>query len=363
MLEGFGISSQDKLKNSSVLVVGAGGLGCPVLQYLTSAGVGRVGIIDDDCVEISNLQRQFLYHVGDVGQLKVKVAARRLMEHNPNVEIETFVERLSVGNVKEIFSKFDIIVDGSDNFETRYLINDACVLLGKTLVYGAIFKFNGQVSVFNFNKGPTYRCLFPLPPGADALPSCAEVGVLGVLPGIIGSLQALEAIKILTGVGTVMSGKVLLYDALNQQFSKVSLKLEEKNLDIADLELNPVDISCTQAPEKMNLDSINEISPNDLVEIFNQNPNTNIIDVREAWEREIDLISPSLHIPLGNFSEESVLELLPVDFSGEITVYCKAGVRSMEACKVLSHLGYKKINNLMGGMINWQAENLPVELG
>lgn len=362
MLEGFGIQAQEKLKSSSVLVVGAGGLGCPILQYLTSAGVGRIGVIDDDYVELSNLQRQFLYDTKDVGQPKVQVAAKRLSEHNPYVDVQPFFERLTAGNIKDIFSKFDIVIDGSDNFETRYLINDACVLLNKTLIYGAIFKFSGQVSVFNYNNGPTYRCLFPEPPGQDALPSCAEIGVLGVLPGIVGSIQALEAIKVMTGVGETLSGKVLLYDGLNQQFSKIALELEEQNLEISELVSISENIPCRVTPQKMNKHFINEISPQDLIEIFKQNSNTNIIDVRESWEREIDLISPSVHIPLGNFSGESVTELLPSDLSAEITVYCKAGVRSLQACNVLSQLGYRKVNNLSGGMINWQAENLPEKL-
>ena len=362
MLDTFGVEAQKKLKHSSVLVVGAGGLGCPVLQYLVSAGVGRLGIVDDDRIEISNLQRQFLYQMKDVGECKANVAAKKLAGHNPHVVIDLIVERLSPQNVTEIFSNYEIIVDGSDNFETRYLVNDACVLLNKPLIFGAIFKFEGQLSVFNFNGGPTYRCLFPQAPDADARPSCAEAGVLGVLPGIIGSLQALEVIKVITGIGKVLSGQVVLFDALKQQFSKVELELDQKNLNITDLEDMPNEISCTGTDINTKPDPICEISPQELVEFFGHKKAPHIIDVRENWEREIDSINPSLHIPLGYFSDQSVRQILPPDFLDEIIVYCKAGVRSREACEILHSMGYQKLNNLQGGMMRWQSEKMPTLL-
>lgn len=361
MLSDFGHEGQMKLKSASVLLVGVGGLGCPALQYLTAAGVGRIGIIDDDIVEESNLQRQVVYRLEDVGSLKAITAAKRMGQHNPNILLQPHSTRLTDENILDIFDKYDVILDGSDNFETRYLVNDACVILGKPLVFGAIYKFSGQISVFNFENGPTYRCLFPEPPGADALPSCADVGVLGVLPGIIGSLQALETIKIITGIGEVMTGRVLLYDALVQKFDELKLSADKQNQEITELQNYSFNLDCS-TPVMKNPIEINEIDPADLLKMVDENPNLPIIDVREDWERELECIQPSLHIPLGNFHEETPPQSLPVSLDEEMVIYCKAGVRSLDACKVLSDLGYTKLNNLSGGMMRWRAENMPLFL-
>ena len=361
MLSDFGHQGQMKLKGASVLLVGAGGLGCPALQYLAAAGVGRIGIIDDDIVEESNLQRQVVYRIEDVGSPKAITAARRMEQHNPNILIQPYSTRLTEENILEIFDQYDVILDGSDNFETRYLVNDACVIRGKPLVFGAIYKFSGQLSVFNFENGPTYRCLFPEPPGADALPSCADAGVLGVLPGIIGSLQALETIKIITGIGEVMTGRVLLFDALGQKFDELKLSADEKNQEITELQNYSFNLDCsTQVMKTPN--EINEIDPAYLLKMVDENPNLPIIDVREHWERQLECIQPSLHIPLGNFHQENPPPSLPFTLDEEVVIYCKAGVRSLDACKVLSELGYTKLNNLSGGMMRWRAENMPLFL-
>lgn len=349
-LEEVGQVGQLKLKKSSVLVVGAGGLGCPVLQYLVAAGVGRIGIVDDDRVQVSNLQRQVLFCYEDVGELKARVAQNRLSINNPLVTIEAFTERLVPENYQQLLESFEIVVDGSDNFPTRYLINDACVLMNKILVHGSIFKFQGQVSVFNFNNGPTYRCLFPEPPTYDKLPNCSEIGVLGVLPGIIGSLQAAEAIKLITGIGSVLSGKVFLYDALTQKTKILTLKKNTQNQIIK--ELPTMNNCCSQ--NNQNSYEISEINPQELKKLIEEKDDLQIIDVRETWERNIHSIDPSHHIPLDKFSSPDSLKL-PEELNkdSKVILFCKAGVRSMIACEVLSKLGYKKLFNLKGGITNW----------
>ena len=241
ILDLIGIKGQKKLKKSKVLVIGAGGLGCPILQYLTAAGVGTIGIIDKDTVDQSNLQRQILFSIDDIGNPKASCAAKRLQQLNPFVTFKTYIEFLSSENALELFSEYDIIVDGSDNFQTRYLSNDAAVLTNKPLVFGAIFKFEGQVSVFNYNNGPTYRCLFPTPPSANSIPNCSDVGVLGVLPGIIGCLQANETLKIICELDEVLSGKLLSFNALNLQQNILKFS---KNKDIHITELIDYDLFC-----------------------------------------------------------------------------------------------------------------------
>ena len=350
-LPGFGPEAQGKLKEAAVLVVGAGGLGCPALQYLAAAGVGKIGIVDDDVVEASNLQRQVLYTHDDIGQPKAEVAAHRLAKLNPYVEIVPLVERLSRDNAKDALEGFEIVIDGTDSFNSRYLINDACVLFDKILVYGAIHQFEGQVSVFNLGDGPTYRCLFPEPPPAGTVPNCAEVGVVGVLPGIIGCMQALEAIKVVTGIGDSLSGKLLLYDAMSNSTKTLGLSPNPKSRKIVEL---PEETSFCGAKEAEVDSAVVEIAPVELVRMMKENPDLLVLDVREDWERELSRIDPSCHCPLGEFSSPEGPPL-PVDFhpEREVAVYCKAGVRSRMACEVLEALGYSKLYNLSGGMIRW----------
>jgi len=321
ILEEIGESGQEKLKNAKVLVIGAGGLGCPILQYLTAAGVGTIGIIDDDVVDQSNLHRQILYTLDDVGLSKAVTASKRLERLNPFVYFKTYEERLDVNNAVDLFSEYDIIVDGTDNFPTRYLVNDACVLADKPLVFGSIFKFQGQVSVFNFKDGPTYRCLFPEPPAPNSVPNCSDIGVLGVLPGIVGSLQANEVIKMITNVGSVLRGKLLYIDTLTLQQQVLSFQKNEA-IEIDELE-DDYNFFCGINPIE-----INEIS----IASFKENRKTyTLLDVRTAEEFNQFNIG-GLHIPLDEIKERAA-ELVG---DQPIVVCCQSGVRSKRAIEMLS---------------------------
>lgn len=319
LLDNIGREGQEKLKQAKVLVIGAGGLGCPILQYLTAAGVGTIGIVDGDTVEVSNLQRQILYTIEDVGKLKAKCAANRLNLQNPYVKINVYQEFLTTKNAIEIFSDYDIIVDGSDNFQTRYLCNDAAVITNKPLVFGSIFKFEGQVTVFNYNNGPTYRCLYPVPPNHGSVPSCSDIGVLGVLPGIIGNYQANETLKIILGIGEVLSGKLLTFNALTM--SQVMFNFNKnKTLKITALE-SDYDVFCgvLKADSELTLEQVNAN-----LEMYN------LLDVREDWEREQYHINGE-HIPL-NLLPERYGE---INTNRPIVVYCKSGIRSKRAITFL----------------------------
>ncbi len=335
ILDEIGVKGQLKLKQAKVLVVGAGGLGCPVLQYLTAAGVGTIGVIDDDVVDQSNLQRQILYTVDDIGASKAETAAKRLSRLNPFVKFDVYKEKLTKENAISIFNNYDIIIDGSDNFSTRYLVNDASVITNKPLVYGAIFKFEGQVSVFNYKGSGTYRCLYPTPPKPHESPSCSEIGVLGVLPGIIGSLQANETIKIICGIGTVLANKLLIYDSL--QMNQMVLKYEkDSKTKVTALETD-YDFFC-------GILSKEEIS----LEEFQKNKEKyNLLDVREFEEREIYHIGGQ-HIPLNELLER----LDEVYQNKDLVVYCQSGVRSKGAINILSNQKFKaKTLNLKGGCL------------
>ncbi len=320
ILENVGLKGQCKLQESSVLVVGAGGLGCPVLQYLTAAGVGRIGIIDGDTVDQSNLQRQVLYTKSDVGKLKVNVAVDRLSEQNQFTNFEKHSFYLTKDNAIDLFKRYDIIVDGSDNFPTRYLVSDASFLAQKPLVYGSIYKFEGQVSVFNFKEGPTYRCLFPEPPNPEAIKNCSEIGVLGILPGIIGNFQANEAIKIILDIGEVNSGKLLIYNILNS--SQTILNFEKNSaIDIQSLEDN-YDYFCGIVPNLKSL-LLNDIQDK-LSEYF-------LIDVREEWER-LEYNIGGEHVPLSILV--SAYEFKNIE--QPILLYCGTGNRAEIGQKMLN---------------------------
>jgi len=349
-LSQFGISSQKKLKSSSILVVGAGGLGCPALQYLAAAGVGKIGIIDGDKVEASNLQRQVLFTYDDIGKYKAETARNKISLLNPHVEIEHFNERLTSENIEERLRAYSVILDGSDNFETKYLLNDASILFNKVLIYGSIFEFSAQISVFNLNNGPTYRCLFPEPPSGDALPPCTEAGVLGVLPGIAGSIQASEAIKVMTGLGEPLSGKLLLFDALTLKTQVVTFNLRPDSRNIKNLPaFTP---TCSALRNKG--ESISEIDTLDMKKMNESGKTDIIIDVREQWERDELKISPSIHIPLGCFEHPEQIEFpVSITHDSHIVLYCKAGVRSRMACHALQALGYRNLYNLSGGIMEW----------
>ena len=353
-LQDFGLESQIKLKNSSVLVIGAGGLGCPVLQYLVAAGVGKIGIVDNDVIESSNLQRQILFDHDDIGSPKAKVAAAKLTRLNPFIKINPIIERLKKENAEFLFCGYDLIVDGTDNFSSRYLINDACILFEKPLIHGSIHLFEGMVSVFNFQGGPTYRCLFPEQPDSSSIPSCAEAGVLGVLPGIIGCMQAMEAIKVITGRGQPLSGKILSYNSLSNGTRIINLQALPQSREIKELP-DSCEPSCSDSSPKICLNKkIVEISEDELREMMAKKKDLQILDVREDWERMQSRIDPSLHQPLGTLVNS--IPVSPLDClipEKEVVVYCKAGVRSRMACEALQSIGFNHLFNLSPGMDGW----------
>lgn len=351
ILDKVGMEGQEKLRNASVLVIGAGGLGCPILLYLTAAGVGRIGIIDDDVVDVSNLQRQVLFDTNDVGQSKAATAAQKLQLQNPHITFQTWQERLTSQNALVLFEQFDLIIDGTDNFPTRYLINDACVLTGKPFVFGSIFKFEGQVSVFNHKEGPTYRCIFPSPPGAGEVPNCAQIGVIGVLPGLIGTIQASEAIKIITGIGEPLSGKLLLLDTLSMHQTILNIHKTEAANQITEL-IDYEDFCGVGTPP-----SLEEVSVEELHSALQNDDPPFLLDVREAFEFDICHLDAKL-IPLGEIANR-VAEI-PRD--REIVVYCHHGIRSASAATTLiEEYGFSNVKSLAGGIHEW-AESIEPDM-
>jgi adenylyltransferase/sulfurtransferase len=350
-LAGFGPEAQDKLKRGRVLVIGAGGLGCPVLLYLAAAGVGRIVIMDGDRVDGSNLQRQVLFTEADIGQLKAEAAARRLSALNPLIEIVPIAERFTRNNALERLREVDVVVDGSDNFSTRYLVNDACVLAGKPFVYGAIQGFEGQASVFNFKGGPTYRCLFPEPPEPGAVPNCSEAGVLGVLPGLIGTIQATEAIKLLTGIGESLSGRLLLWDSLTMISRTVKLAVDPRSREIRELPPENYGKTCTLPAMQPTSDEI------DGPELKTKLNAVQLIDVREDWERAVGAILPSAHVPLGQLLNGSAKDAVAaLDASKPTVIYCAHGMRSLKALAVLRERhGFTSAQSLRGGYEDWKT--------
>ena len=340
LLQEIGIEGQQKLKQAKVLVIGAGGLGCPILQYLTAAGVGTIGIIYDDKVDQTNLQRQVLYTIDDIGKSKARTAAERLAKLNPFVYFKVFEERLDRENALKLFEQFDIIVDGSDNFPTRYLVNDACVLADKPLVFGSIFKFQGQVSVLNYQGGPTYRCLFPEPPAPDEVPNCSDIGVLGVLPGIIGSLQANETIKLITGIGALLNGRLLYFDALTLHQQVLRFKKNE-SIEITQLE-EDYDVVCGISVGF----ELKEITGQTLKENIDS---YQILDVRTLAEYE-QFHLEGLHIPLDQLPKhlDKIKSELPV------VVCCQSGIRSKKAIEIISKQKSDiQLINLKGGLASY----------
>jgi sulfur-carrier protein adenylyltransferase/sulfurtransferase len=351
-----GIDGQRKLKAGSVLCIGAGGLGSPVAMYLTAAGIGRLGIVDFDTVDFSNLQRQILHGTPDVGRPKLASAKDRLNALNPNVHIETYEVALSSENALQLFEPYDVIVDGTDNFPTRYLVNDACVLTGKPNAYGSIFRFEGQASVFATKDGPCYRCLYPEPPPPGLVPSCAEGGVLGVLPGMIGVIQATEAVKLILGIGEPLIGRFLIYDALRMRFRELKLR---KDPDCPVCGTHPTVTQLIDyeqfcgvtpaAPEPVAVNNATEITSVELKQRLDRGEKPRIIDVREPNEYQINRIPGSALIPLGDVPKRYG-ELNPDE---ELVVHCKSGVRSAKAADFLRSVGFKRVLNLKGGILDW----------
>ncbi len=354
ILEEVGMEGQTKLKNSSVLCVGTGGLGSPLLLYLAAAGVGRIGIMDFDVVDESNLQRQVIHGTSTVGKLKVESAKERILDINPNIQVDLYDEALNSDNALKIFEPYDVIVDGTDNFPTRYLVNDACVLLNKPNVYGSIFKFDGQCTVFNYEDGPNYRDLYPEPPPPGLVPSCAEGGVLGILPGVIGCIQATETIKIILGKGTTLSGRLLTYDAMNMSFKEFKLRRDPEAKPITEL----IDYQqfCgvpandhEKAAEEEG--TVVDIEPLQLKERLKTN-HLQLIDVREPHEWDICHIEGATLIPLGQIANR----LSEIRGDDEVIIYCKMGGRSKKAYKILEDNGFATLKNLRGGIRAWSEE-------
>ena len=344
----FNIEGQRRLKNAKVLVVGTGGLGSPLLLYLTAAGVGTIGMLDFDVVDDSNLQRQVLFSVDTVGQPKVEAAKKRLESLNPHVNFIVHNIRLTSENALDIIKDYDLVADGTDNFPTRYLVNDACVILGKPNVYASIFRFEGQVSVFNYNEGPHYRDLFPTPPPPGLVPSCAEGGVIGVLPGIIGSLQANEVIKIISGVGDPLAGRLFLFDALT--FETRTLKVH-KNPETPEIkELIDYEQFCgLNLNGKSKNKDVKEITVEELKDLRDSETEIQLIDVREEYEYEICNLDAEL-IPLGGILDN----VDKINSNKKVIVHCRSGARSATAISQLERkFGFDNLYNLQGGILAW----------
>jgi adenylyltransferase/sulfurtransferase len=354
LLPGVGVDGQRRLKGGRVIVVGAGGLGSPAAMYLAAAGVGTIGLVDFDAVDVSNLQRQIMHGTSTLGVSKLESAAQRLKDINPHLALELFPTRLTSANALDILGGFDIVIDGSDNFPTRYLINDACVLLGKPNIYGSIFQFDGQASVFHARLGPCYRCLFAEPPPPGMVPSCAEGGVLGVLPGIIGSIQALEAIKLLLGIGETLVGRLLLLNALTMRTRELKLR---KDPGCVVCGANPTVTALIDYELFCGLGEARNRGPEVeatrlLDELASATPPL-LIDVREPWEWDLAHIDGARLIPLGELPRR----LGEVDSQRSVVTYCHHGARSMRALEILRAAGFPDVRSLAGGIDAWAEQH------
>jgi sulfur-carrier protein adenylyltransferase/sulfurtransferase len=354
-----GLEGQRKLKGSSALIVGTGGLGSPVSLYLAAAGIGRIGLVDYDVVDSSNLQRQVIHGTSTVGKLKVESARAKLLDLNPDIQIDIYNEPYTSENALRIAKDYDIILDGTDNFPTRYLTNDVAVFLGKPNVYASIYRFDGQVSVFDAKVGPCYRCLFPEPPPPGLVPSCAEGGVLGVLPGTVGTIQATEALKVLLGIGEPLIGKLLLYNALDMSFDFVKLKKNPNcrvcgpNADIKEL-IDYEEFCGVPGHDHGDEGSAGagwDITASELAERVKTN-HLKLLDVREPHELEISALPNAKNIPLGQLASR----LSELDSADDMVVFCKGGTRSARALELLVSAGFKKVRNLKGGINSWAKE-------
>ena len=377
-----GIEGQKKLKAASVLLIGTGGLGSPTALYLAAAGIGRIGLVDYDVVDQSNLQRQVIHGIETVGELKVASAAKRMKDLNPDIQVDLHNVPLTSDNAIELFEPYDIIVDGTDNFPTRYLVNDTCVKLGKPNVYGSIFRFEGQLSVFYAEEGPCYRCMFPEPPPPGLVPNCAEGGVLGILPGTIGTMQATEAIKLILGIGNPMIGRMMLYDALDMEFNTIKVRKDPNcpvcSLHADDVELIDYEMFCGMpahdhsdfsTEETIGYEDVLQVSVSELKAKLDAGEDIVVLDVREPHEWEIAALDGTLRIPKGDIQaaknalkaarkleEETVLAQIPHD--KPLYVHCRSGKRSADSILFLQEAGYDINNmyNVAGGILAWADE-------
>ncbi len=353
------LEGQQKLKSARVIVIGTGGLGAPILAYLAAAGVGHIGVVDFDTVDLSNLHRQIIHKTGNVGKNKTTSAVEMMKDINPQIDIKTYETSLRSDNALELLKDYDIVIDGTDNFPTRYLVNDACALLDKPNVYGSIFRFEGQATVFWASRGPCYRCLYPEPPEPGTVPSCAEGGVLGVLPGVVGTIQATEAVKLIIGQGDPLIGRLLLFDALKMKFRELKLRKDPKcplcgeNKTVT--ELIDYEFFCGTAPIQQKQVHIDEIDVEDVDEAIKAGKvpaEIDLLDIREPFEAKIAQIPHSRQISLAEFSKR----MHELDSAREIWLYCKDGARSGKAWKMLYDAGFRKIKNVAGGIDAWSEE-------
>jgi len=355
-LPGVGVDGQRALKAARVLIVGAGGLGSPLALYLAAAGVGTLGLVDHDTVDVTNLQRQIMHGSADVGRAKLDSARDRLRDLNPHVQVEAHDVWLTSANALEIIAQYDIVVDGTDNFATRYLTNDACVLLGKPNVYGSIFQFDGQASVFATANGPCYRCLYPEPPPAGTVPNCAVGGVFGVLPGLIGTIQATETLKLILGLGETLAGRLLMIDARSMEFRSVRISRDPACPACGTrtiTQLMDYDAFCGMpALTSVNTHEIAEITPAMLAERLSRGDDFDLIDVREPHEVQIASIAGARLIPLATLSDA----LSSLHAAREIVVFCRSGVRSATAARELRAAGFSRVSHMAGGILRWSAE-------
>ena len=360
-LDEFGVAGQEKLKAARVLCVGAGGLGSPAALYLAAAGVGTIGLVDFDVVDVTNLQRQVLYATADIGRPKLEAAGERLRGMNPHVKVELHGVTLGAGNALELIAKYDVVLDGTDNFTARYLVNDACVLTGRPNAYGSIFRFEGQASVFAAPGGPCYRCLHPEPPPPGLVPSCSEAGVLGVLPGIVGIIQATEAIKLVTGIGEPLVGRFLIYDALRMRFRELKLRRDPQCAVCGDhptiRELKEYEGYCTPAQPAASHASSMDITVKELKDRMDRGDAPRLIDIREPHEHAICTIPGAELIPAAQF----VQRLGEFDPATEIVVHCRSGARSGRAVEMMKARGFTNARNLTGGVLAWIDEIDPTQ--
>jgi sulfur-carrier protein adenylyltransferase/sulfurtransferase len=359
ILPEVGVEGQKRLKAASVLCIGTGGLGSPLLLYLAAAGIGRIGIVDFDIVDTSNLQRQVIHSTSWVGKPKIESAKHRILEINPYCQVDLYETRLSSENALDIIKPYDVVVDGTDNFPTRYLVNDACVLLGKPNVYGSIFRFEGQATVFNYEGGPNYRDLYPEPPPPGMVPSCAEGGVLGILPGIIGVIQATETVKIILGKGTTLNGRLMLYDALNMKFRELKLRpnpvrpLIEKLIDYEQF----CGIPQAQEEESKQQMAISDMTVQELKQLLDSGKSDFLLlDVRNPHEYEIAKIPGSILVPLPDIENgDGVAKVKEMLNGHRLIAHCKSGMRSAKALGILKDAGIEG-TNLTGGILAWSKE-------
>ncbi len=354
------LEGQQKLKAARVIVIGTGGLGAPILAYLAAAGVGRIGVVDFDTVDLSNLHRQIIHKTGNVGKAKTLSAVEMMKDINPSIEIKTYETSLRSDNALELLKDYDIVIDGTDNFPTRYLVNDACALLDKPNVYGSIFRFEGQATVFWASQGPCYRCLYPEPPEPGTVPSCAEGGVLGVLPGVVGTIQATEAVKLIIGQGDPLIGRLLLFDALKMKFRELKLRKDPKcplcGTNKTVTELIDYEFFCGTTPAQQQKSvHVEEVDVEDVeaaIQAGKIPAEIDLLDIREPFEAQIAQVPHSRQISLAEFSKR----MHELDSAREIWLYCKDGARSGKAWKLLYDAGFRKIKNVAGGIDAWSED-------